>query len=68
MPSGMLSSMMTQMVREKSAANVVVDERMNTISNNGAVAKTNEKFVLPKFIEGEVLTRRSNCETTRQMA
>ena len=68
MPSGMLSSMMTQMIREKSSANVVVDERMNTISNNGTVAKPDEKYALPKFIEGEVLTRRSNSETTRQMA
>ena len=57
MPSGMLSSMITQIIREKSHANVVGDQRMNTITNNGAVAEPNEKYALPKFIEGEVLTR-----------
>tara|TARA_R110002072_G_scaffold303005_1_gene491249 strand:+ start:8668 stop:8823 length:156 start_codon:yes stop_codon:yes gene_type:complete len=40
----------------------------NTTVSNGKVAPLKKEFALPHFIEGEVLTKRSNAETTRQMA
>ena len=58
MPSGAVSKMVGGLVQS---------HLMNTIVNDGKVAKLNSAYVLPQFIDGETLTRRSNAETTRQM-
>lgn len=56
MPSGTMSKIMGEIVHN------------NTTVSEGSVASLKPKYVTPHFIEGEVLTLRSNCETVRQMA
>ena len=58
MPSGEMSKLIH---------NVIHQGILNTTTSNGSVPKLKEEFALPHFIEGVVETKRSNCETTRQM-
>jgi len=56
MPSGTMSKIMGEIISN------------NTTVSEGSVAALDPKYVTPHFIEGQVLTLRTNCETVRQMA